>query len=176
MKEDQLMVDGPLHWVSGGWRGGRCLSLAIVSALVVGCGPSGPAVNLVKGVVTLDGAPLADADVGFSPITPGQGLSAVGKTAADGSFVLNAQGARPGRGTAIGDYVITVRKYETPAPVPQLNSDDPNYEPSEPSRKPPSELRSLVPKIYVDKATSPLKATVAKGENSFQFELSPKSK
>lgn len=176
MMKEKGMIRKPFTRVAASERMRWRLSLAVVAALVLGCGQSGPAVNLVKGVVTLDGAPVADADVGFSPVTPGQGLSAVGKTAADGSFVLNAQGARPGRGTAVGDYVVTVRKYEIPPPVPQVSSDDPSYEPPEPSRKPPAELRSLVPKIYVDKATSPLKATVAKGENSFQFELSPKSK
>lgn len=156
-------------------RVGRgCPVLALIG-IVLGCGPSGPAVNLVKGSVTLDGAPLADADVGFSPVIPGQGLSAVGKTAADGSFLLNAQGARPGQGTALGEYVVTVRKYEIPAPVAQLSSDDPNYEPAEPSRK-PVELRPLLPKVYMDAATSPLKATVSKGENLFQFDLTSKGR
>lgn len=162
-------------WVSASEYGISGFFLTIVAAMVLGCGQGGPAVNQVTGVVMLDGEPVADADVGFSPIEPGQGLSAVGKTGADGSFVLNAQGARPGRGTTVGDYVVTVRKYEIPPPVPQVSSDDPNYEPSGPSRNPPAELRSLVPKTYVDKATSPLKATVTKGVNSFKFDLSSKS-
>lgn len=138
--------------------GRRCLAVAI-TAMIFGCGPSGPAVNLVKGTVTLDGKPVVDAQVGFSPVNPEKGLSAVGKTTADGSFVLNAQGARPGRGTAVGEYAVTVRKYEAPSSA-QSSSDESN-----------ENLKPLVPRKYMDKSTSPLKATVSSGENSFQFEL-----
>lgn len=142
--------------------GRRCFAVMVAGAfagLILGCGPSSPAVKPVTGIVTLDGKPVADAEVGFSPLIPGQGLSAVGKTGADGSFVLNAQGARPGRGTAVGEYAVTVRKYEAPSSA-QSSSDESN-----------ENLKPLVPRKYMDKSTSPLKATVSSGENSFQFEL-----
>ena len=55
---------------------------------------SGPAVEYVQGVVTLDGAPLEGATVFFSP-KGSAGKGAAGKTQSDGSFTLNTQGAKP---------------------------------------------------------------------------------
>jgi hypothetical protein len=81
----------------------------IAAALVMaGCGPAGPDVQFVEGVVTLDGKPLDGASVAFVPIDK-SGISAAGKTDADGRFRLNAtQGKKYGKGTVVGDYVVTV--------------------------------------------------------------------
>jgi len=63
------------------------LGLAIGLAVLVGCG--GPSnVGSVTGKVTLDGQPLADAVVTFSPTKEG-GSSGVGKTDAGGNYVLS---------------------------------------------------------------------------------------
>ncbi len=48
------------------------LGLLFLAALVsAGCGRSGPAVAFVEGTVLLDGQPVAEATVGFSPLAGG---------------------------------------------------------------------------------------------------------
>ena len=62
---------------------GRCAALLLALA-ITGCGGQrGPKVEYVEGLVTLDGKPLDGASVGYSPVTPGKGLPAGGKTDAD---------------------------------------------------------------------------------------------
>ena len=153
-------------------RGIGCLGIVLAVVSTVGCGPQGPAVEYVEGVVTLDGTPLADADIGFSPATPGQGLAAAGRTNADGTFQLNAQGASPGRGTVAGEYVVTVRKVVAAAGAGPTSTDDPNYGKELPDISGrDAQAKSLVPEVYTDAKTSPLKASVQRGKNTFQFDV-----
>lgn len=151
-------------------RGLSCGTLSLAAACVlglsfiVGCGRSGPVVEMVEGTVLLDGAPLNGATVGFSPLTPGAGLPASGASGADGSFRLTATGGgAPGRGTAVGDYAVTVAKTERISEPP-----------SEDRPAAPLKIRHVVPPAYGGIATSGLKATVKKGLNkgdAFRFEL-----
>lgn len=130
--------------------------------------------ELVEGVVVLDGKPVEGATVFFSPaastIEGTAGLPAAGRTAADGSFRLNAGGgATPGAGTKVGDYIVTVIKQESdPLPPPDLNA--PPVVPKE------IQVRDLLPTIYKLAATSPLRATVKPGNNNYRFELDSKSR
>jgi hypothetical protein len=148
--------------------------------LLAGCSSRGPEVHLVEGVVTLDGVALAGADVGFSPVVRGGGLSAVGGTRDDGSFTLNAMGARPGRGTAVGDYVVTVRKFESSSSPKFISYEDRGRDSPPPILSQPNKAdppaQSLIPTVYGDQQTSPLKASVSPGKNSFQFDLKSDAK
>ena len=143
----------------------------VFSAAVCGCGPSGPAVEMVEGVVLLDGTPVEGATIFFSPAPQdGQGptgLPAAGRTGPDGTFHLNATGgARSGAGTGIGDYVVSVVKQEGDPP--------PVSEPGQPRLPPPMgmKIKDVLPLVYKHGSTSPLRATVVQGKNSFRFELS----
>jgi len=122
---------------------------------------------MVEGVVLLDGEPVEGATICFSPAQSGgkAGLPAAGRTGAGGTFRLNSVGgARSGAGTKVGEYVVTVMKQESdPLPEP-----DPNAPPTVVEIR----VRELLPKAYRLPATSPLKATVKKGKNTFRFELS----
>ncbi len=150
-------------------------AVCLLVALVCGCGPRSPRVELVEGVVLLDGKPVEAATVFFSPAaTAGGGvggLPAAGRTGPDGGFRLNAGGgAKPQAGTAVGEYVVTVIKQESdPLPAPDLEA---------PPRPPPADIdvRDLLPTIYKLGATSPLRATVKPGTNSFRFELDSKAR
>jgi len=124
---------------------------------------------MVVGVVLLDGRPVEGATIFFSPAgadrTSAAGLPAAGRTTATGTFRLNAGGGvKPGAGTKVGEYVVTIVKQESdPLPAP-----DPNA----PSSAPPDmKVRDLLPTVYKLAATSPLRATVKKGRNTFRFEL-----
>ncbi len=129
--------------------------------------------EMVKGVVMLDREPVEAATVFFSPVrAAGEavGLPAAGRTGADGGFRLNAgSGATPGAGTAVGDYVVTVIKQES-KPLPPPDLDAPPAAPAEP------EVRDLLPAVYKLSATSPLRATVKPGTNTYRFELDSKAK
>ena len=87
--------------------------------------------ELVEGFVVLDGKPVEGATVFFSPVASAgegaAGLPAAGRTGFDGGFRLNAGGgAKPGAGTAVGDYIVTVIKQESDAlPPPDLNAPPP---------------------------------------------------
>ena len=74
--------------------------LAVVALTCAGCGRSGPVVEYVEGVVTLDGTPVEDCVVGFSPLDAG-GLSAFGRTDATGTYrVTCARGGAPAGGAS----------------------------------------------------------------------------
>lgn len=95
-----------------GGRSARALALTSL-ALVFGCNGSGPPafdVTPVKGKVTMNGAPLADADVQFLfDGTPPEGyVGSAGKTDASGNYELttNAQ-----KGAIPGKFKVTVSKY-----------------------------------------------------------------
>jgi len=96
-------------------------------------------------------------------------LPAAGRTGPDGSFRLNAGGgATPGAGTAVGDYVVTVIKQESrPVPPPDLNAP--------PTALPEPQIRDLLPAVYKLATTSPLRATVKPGTNTYRFELDSKA-
>lgn len=78
--------------------------IALVGTAIIGCGSSGPEMAPVTGVVTLDGAPVADAAVMFMP--EGGGRPATGVTDAEGKFALET--AEPGDGALIGKHKVTV--------------------------------------------------------------------
>lgn len=141
---------------------GRYAALLVVCGLVAGCGRSGPDVQLVRGLVTLDQEPLADATVIFAP-TENDGLAAVGRTDAEGRFRVSARtGKRYGRGTVAGEYRVVVSKLEI--------IDEPELPPNQrPERS--TEPEELLPKMYTSETTTPFRATVAKGTNDFQFDL-----
>ena len=151
----------------------RCTLLAtcLVVALACGCGRRGPRVEMVEGVVVLDGKPVEGATVFFSPaVSEGAAvLPAAGRTVADGRFRLNAGGgATPGAGTTVGDYVVTVIKQESDSvAAPDLNA--PPIVPKEIG------VRDLLPTIYKLGVTSPLRASVKPGTNTYRFELDSKA-
>jgi hypothetical protein len=149
------------------------VAAALAGAALVGCGHRGPAVEMVEGLVLLDGQPVEGAIVLFSPESggPDGGLPAAGRTDTNGMFHLNAAGgAKFGAGTKIGDYIVTVSKQDAD-PLP----------PQDPSKPPPSEppnvrVWDLLPVVYKHAVTTPLRASVKKRTNSFRFELDSKAK
>ena len=112
--------------------------------------------------MVLDGAPVSDCTVGFTPVSGG--LPAVGRTGPDGGFRITAvRGGRDRGGTTVGDYIVTVTKTKL-LPFPPIPDGVPMQPPAQ----------HLVPEAYGDPQTSPLRATVREGSNSgpeFRFDL-----
>jgi hypothetical protein len=146
---------------------GLLVAGCFLGGMVLGCGHRGPAVEMVEGMVLLDGQPVEGATVLFSPESggPAGGLPAAGRTGADGVFRLNAAGgAKFGAGTKIGDYIVIVTKQDHD-PVPPPDPDKP------PSGPPNVKVWDVLPVVYKHAVTTPLRATVKKGKNTYRFEL-----
>lgn len=84
--------------------------VACLSAALVGCGAEEDlGLVSVEGTVTLDGAPIEDAEVVFSPRN-GQGRSAFARTDEAGHYELAY--TRSHSGAAVGMHDVTISKME----------------------------------------------------------------
>lgn len=117
--------------------------LASVAALIVlnGCGNSG--YTSVSGVVTLDDAPLADANVVFH--APGRPV-ATARTDQSGRFSVETGGAR---GMRPGEYIVTVAAYEQPK-----------------VKGGPKSPKLIIPEKYVKPDSSGLSAEIKEGSKT----------
>jgi hypothetical protein len=140
----------------------RILRLLSALAIVAGCDSStkGPQTYPVTGQVTLDGQPVAAADVAFlpSPSTP-DAVPAQAVTDENGRFEVVSlfdQGRTSQAGMTAGTYGVQVTQLKPPPSNAGL------------SQAP----RNMLPQKYASPATSGLSATVVPdGENQFIFEL-----
>lgn len=169
--------------IFGVWASRSCMALCglalFATVTATGCSRTGPAVEFVEGQVVLDGEPLADATIGFSP-AEGPGLGAFGRTDAAGMYKLTTSrgGARLG-GAPVGSYLVTVRKYRNrledlgPQPDPSDTKAAAKWH-AEADRLNALPPESLIPEAYGEKLKSGLKATVKPGRNvgpEFRYEL-----
>jgi hypothetical protein len=94
------------------------IALVVLLAVVAGCGRSGPKVAPVHGRVTLDGRPLALADVSFQP--DGAQRSSVGRTDTDGRYELAYRRGQPG--AIVGPHTVRIwvsrELVKNPPPIP----------------------------------------------------------
>jgi hypothetical protein len=166
----------------------RFRSALLLAVIITGCGPgavgegSRERVYKVRGKITLSGAPIANANVSFSP--KAKQPAAIGKTGANGEFILTTYD--PGDGAAAGDYVVLVTKdlrpAETVASPPsghrQGQKDSLDYgamhaQLSQPAGEAPP-ATSALPEKYSRLDQSDLKATVKTDDsNVFAFDLMP---
>jgi len=139
----------------------------VVLVLFTGCSGA-PDLNLVlvEGTVTLDGKPLANKGLMFTPES-GNGISAGGNTDGSGKYKLLAtvQGATSDQvGVPPGRYKVTV--YEPLIPI-EGETGDANFEPM----IIPGESRSEVPKKYQTVETTDLVKEVPAGGGTINVEL-----
>ena len=120
-------------------------SLVAVCALLAGCKSDRPTLGTVSGTVTLDGRPLPRAVVTFIPETDGR--ASMGTTDDEGRFELVY--LREERGAIVGEHRVRIRKIPT----------------EEEGR-----VANPLPRKY--DASTELTASVQKGENTIDFELS----
>jgi hypothetical protein len=122
--------------------------LAVVG-LITGCNSERlPRLGKVTGTVTLEGQPVADAQVMFEGANPGEPPS-IGKTDASGKYELYY--SRGHKGATIGEHVVYISTYE-PA-----TDDNPQVK------------KEAIPIKYNGK--SELKSAVKRGSNKIDFQL-----
>jgi len=155
--------------------------VVLLSALILtaaGCGGKG-SLSKVRGVVTLDGAPLAGATVSFVPVE-GKGRIASGQSGSDGSFELTT--FRTDDGALSGDYRVVVVVEEPNYPDSKTMSDEQKQQArigtmSPQGKKKQAEKKSKrppqIPEIYSDVKKTPLKEVVP---TDGKIELALKSK
>lgn len=148
-----------------------CITLmAVVLLLFSGCGDGRKysQTEMVEGVVTLDGVPVEDAEVTFYPAKGSSGESAMGKTDAEGKYRLSSMKGAPGKGTAAGEYGVTISKWVT------TELDTP-YVDKEQDALIKFKSEEKLPLVYTDIESSPLEATVTAGSNVIDFPLDSKA-
>ena len=84
--------------------------VALLGVVLIGCGGRGT--TPVRGVVTLEGTPVAGATVLFMPDGQGGGRPASGFTSSDGTFRLTTY--KPDDGALPGEYRVLIQKTEAP--------------------------------------------------------------
>ena len=123
----------------------RSLWLMMIALLLVGCGGSGPArpaLNPVKGKVTLaTGAPLAFGIIGFEP-AGGRAFRCSGKIGPDGTFELETGSEK---GATAGKYKVSVNL--------------------------PPNKRNSVPKKFQADETSGIEVEIVSGDNDLDIKL-----
>lgn len=181
---------------------GRCFRFPGTVMLVIlmtllphaGCGRGlkQPLVHPVRGRVTLDGQPSEGVGLSLRPVVKGEGVSAFGKTLADGSYSLSSTGGgKLGAGAVAGDYFVMLEKFVDVA----LDQVPPQFAPApdDPSRRVQQWFSrrewvstdadgkkqqfvslGLLPEAYGEAETSGLRITIKPGTNfgpEFDFDL-----
>ena len=141
--------------------------IAMMVLCLFGCNKSKAIkTDLVEGVITMDGSPLAGASVTFSPVSP-DGNMGVGTTDSAGLYKIQTLQGAAGAGTTPGDYTVTVSKKDAKPSGKQEMSE------SEGKMIDIMTYTEVVPQKFTDKKTTPHKATVVAGvPNKFDFDVS----
>lgn len=160
-----------------------CSALSLLVALgLAGCGSGAEGekdrvpVYPVSGKITIQGSPVTDAAVMFSPKEEGQPF-ARGRTDSEGNYTLMTYDEDDG--AAAGDYVVLVTKTAGAGggsdDAPQPGDADYGQPPSHSAEEESDDSgKSLVPERYTTRDTSNLTATVkTDGKNEFNFDLKP---
>ncbi len=142
------------------------LLLAAFVAFVPACGGKKIKTEGVTCTVTLDGKPLANATVSFTP-ADGSGNDASGITDASGVCKMQTLLGAADAGTTPGKYLVTITCFEEIDTGKTYTNDAGN-------EVPVTEDKSVIPQKYASTKTSGLEAEVQKGANSFEFNLESK--
>jgi hypothetical protein len=141
---------------AGPGRRALFLALAVAPAalLPLGRGQTGPEMARVSGTVTYKGQPVTKGTVSFVA-TVATRRNATGSLDQGGHYVLQTE--NPGDGAELGDYEVAIFSHEEEVL---------DYQP-----KVPVKVERLIPEKYENPKNSGLKKTVARGTNTFNFEL-----
>lgn len=144
-----------------------CLLLLFPPVFLVGCAKGKSLkVEFVQGIVSLDGEPVASANISFIPAgNGGSEETAGGYSDSQGVYRITSMNGTPEKGAVAGEYRVTVEKVATEA----IFTDRPygTYEPE-------VVTKHFLPGIYRDPEKTPLIVTVKKGKNKIDLELKSK--
>lgn len=121
--------------------------------------------NVTEITVTLDGKPLAGANVALVPKDP-SGVAAFGITGGDGKCKTQTLFGRAGGGTAVGQYSVTVSKMEERPTGRKAANPDTGV------MGDVTENVETLPEKYLNASSTPFQVEVKSGKNAFPVELS----
>ena len=138
----------------------------LIAVGLVGCGAGGPAVVPVSGTVTLDGKPLAGANVSFQPTGDGKtdkpGVGSAAVTDAAGKFTLKTAEAALRPGAVVGKHVVRISGAQSQRAANDDSARPTNQDPVPPHYRDGS-LTFQVPPAGTDKADFALQSAPAPG-------------
>jgi hypothetical protein len=145
--------------------------------LCTGCGTDGPPLVPVRGMVTLDGQPVAGKSIRFFPEPGTPGVGAGANTGIDGKYELIA--VRPGavrdvKGVPPGIYKVTISE---PIFLIEFDAPEQTGEGPAPAIGLPEVRRgtkSAIPAQYTNAENTPLKLEVTADGGVIDLELSSK--
>jgi hypothetical protein len=147
------------------------LSFVVLSFILVlpGCGNKKLKTERVSGIVTMDGSPVVGATVTFSPVDRTKSHPATGTTDSTGKYQLQTMLGEVDAGTTPGEYKVMITKTENveTGRVSQVMAGDQVEEVKE------MRAEHRLPLKYSVPDSTPLKATVINGSNTFDFFLTP---
>jgi hypothetical protein len=141
--------------------------LALVGLVLIGCGGR---TKPVRGVVTLDGTPVAGATVLFMPDGQDGGRPASGFTSSDGTFQLTT--FKPDDGALPGKYRVLIQKTEAakdPGTAQQSALQRARAKIEDRSLK--KRRKPTLPRAYAKFDTTPLRCTVPVTDDPVTFDL-----
>lgn len=151
-----------LRWV-------RYVAVFVLIAVAGGCGSDRPELAPVHGKVTLDRQPLSGGTIHF---WPAQGRPARGTIGPDGTYSLSTFDEKDG--AVLGEHVVTIEATRVHGDAPEIKSLEEEmayYGRKDAPRVGPAAVERLVPEKYSRRETSGLAATVNRGRNPIDFNL-----
>ena len=145
--------------------------LVCFSVFLLGCHSDKIRTEYITGIITCDGNPVERAQVTFIPVEGSEGaIAASGISKEGGKYTVQVSQGEPKAGTTPGEYIVTIARTET-IPVDGRGK--------EITLPPGATADSYIgvdrlPLKYKNKDTTPFKATVVKGKNTFDFALESK--
>ena len=131
--------------------------VALLGVVLTGCGGRGP--TAVRGVVTLEGTPLAGATVLFMPDGQDEGRPASGFTSSDGAFRLMTY--KQDDGALPGNYRVVIQKTEaTKGPGAAEQSAMERAKEKFEDKSPQERRKPTLPEAYATFETTPLRCKV----------------
>jgi len=149
----------------------RGCSFILIVGLLAGCNsaPSGPPLVPASGTITLDGRPLAAADLIFVPQGDTKGQSGVARTDTEGKYELMTAD-RKHKGVAVGSFRVVINKLVKPDGSDYVP--DPNAGPFDTGG-----FKELLPPAYSDMGQTELEASVPDGgSKTLDFKLTSKKR
>ncbi len=139
----------------------------VLCLLIAGCSAK-PTEPSAEGVVTLDGQPLANANVQLVPQGNTKGQTGFAKTDAAGKFIIGSADGKQ-QGTAPGEYKVVISKHVKP--------DGTDYLPKPDEDPMLANYKELLPAAYSNHEQSQLRTEVpAGGTKTLEFKLKSKQK
>jgi hypothetical protein len=153
---------GPVRPITVGWSPRLAWTwMLLMSILAGGCGPANPlGRKAVSGKITLNGAPLENGNISFSPKSD-KGVSS-GAVIVGGAYSIETE-----KGLPEGEYVVRIF-----AATPDTRAPDPNLPPG-PRTSPPG--IDLIPPEYNARSDKVARVT-AEGPNEFNFDIVTKKR